>query len=445
MFSSYFKLALKVLSRKKFFTFISLFGISFTLMILMIITAFLDLELGDYQPLSERDRMLFVERVSTSMWVPDTTFVIDSQLVASVMQYDTTHDINENRVSMSSSDGAFRVFDQHLRNLSSVEAMTIFNSGPSFSIFKNGKKLEYDGVYSDAAYWQITDFTFLEGKPYGKQEVANQAQVVVMTEKAAREYFGSSDSYLNQEIELERKNFRVIGIIENTNTTHSTVDLDLFMPYTNMAAYQIEGDPMDLHGQFQAVFLAENEAALPNIKAEIKKIGENFVMPDPENYNRMEIVTYDFMEEYADDLIDAETAEESETYFWWGLITLLTLFILLPTLNLININISRIMERSAEIGVRKSFGADNGTILWQFVFENIILTIIGGVIGLLLAIGAIYLINDSGYLDDVIIHFNPIVFLYSLLVCLFFGVLSGIIPAYRMSQLKIVDSLKQAA
>ena len=62
------------------------------------------------------------------------------------------------------------------------------------------------------------------------------------------------------------------------------------------------------------------------------------------------------------------------------------LFLLLPTLNLVNINISRIMERSSEIGVRKAFGASSRTLVLQFIVENIILTFLGGVIGIVLSI-----------------------------------------------------------
>ena len=54
------------------------------------------------------------------------------------------------------------------------------------------------------------------------------------------------------------------------------------------------------------------------------------------------------------------------------------LFVLIPTVNLVNINISRIMERASEIGVRKAFGAPARTLVGQFLVENILLTLVGG-------------------------------------------------------------------
>ena len=55
---------------------------------------------------------------------------------------------------------------------------------------------------------------------------------------------------------------------------------------------------------------------------------------------------------------------------------------LLPTVNLVNLNVSRMMERASEIGVRKAFGASSRTLVGQFVVENVALSLIGGAVGL---------------------------------------------------------------
>src|SRR6201990_2989535 len=63
MLKNYFKLAIAVLRRRKFFTFISLFGISFTLTILLVLTAFIDKVVGDSYPDKKRDRSLYITRI----------------------------------------------------------------------------------------------------------------------------------------------------------------------------------------------------------------------------------------------------------------------------------------------------------------------------------------------------------------------------------------------
>ena len=72
------------------------------------------------------------------------------------------------------------------------------------------------------------------------------------------------------------------------------------------------------------------------------------------------------------------------------------MFMALPAINLVNLNVSRIMERASEIGVRKAFGASSRTLVVQFVVENLALTVIGGLIGFLLAGFVLRAINQSG-------------------------------------------------
>jgi putative ABC transport system permease protein len=124
-------------------------------------------------------------------------------------------------------------------------------------------------------------------------------------------------------------------------------------------------------------------------------------------------------------------------------IVLFALFVmLLPTLNLVNINISRILERSSEIGVRKAFGASSKTLVGQFIVENIILTFLGAAIGLLLSFIILQVINGSDLISNLHLTINFTVLFYSLVACLIFGLLSGVYPAWRMSRLHVVTALK---
>ena len=118
------------------------------------------------------------------------------------------------------------------------------------------------------------------------------------------------------------------------------------------------------------------------------------------------------------------------------------MFMLLPTLNLVNINVSRIMERASEIGVRKAFGATSGTLAIQFIVENIILTFIGGLIGLGLAFGILKLVQNMDVISYTQFTINFKVFLIAILLCVVFGFLSGVLPAIRMSKMQVVNAIK---
>lgn len=441
MFTNYFKLAIKVLGRHKFFTFISLFGISFTLMILMLVTAFLDTELGSHEPLSKRDRMVFLSQVIMKKMVTDTIMNVDSTIKNGVAIYDTTYDYSENNNSTSSSSVGFAFLNEQLRNVEGTENQTFYSPNSSFDIFINNNKLTFNGMYVDANFWDVFDFTFLEGRAFGQKEVDNQALALVISKEAAIKYFGKSEGVIGKMVTLEGKNFEVIGVAKTMRGPQG-FNPDVIIPYTNMNANLLENEN-DFQGGFEAIFLAKTKKDKKTIQAEIKKKAAQIVMPNPEYYNVLELNANTFHETYAKQLLYDEDASKSLKKVFWVLVALLSLFVLLPTLNLINLNISRIMERSSEIGVRKAFGASSGNILIQFVFENVILTIIGGFIGFILAFFLLKTINNSQALGNVILSFNFNIFIYSLIICLFFGILSGIIPAYRMSKMQIVSALKQ--
>ena len=118
------------------------------------------------------------------------------------------------------------------------------------------------------------------------------------------------------------------------------------------------------------------------------------------------------------------------------------LFVLIPTVNLVNINISRIMERASEIGVRKAFGAPARTLVGQFLLENILLTLVGAAVGFGLSMLALGVIQQSGIVSYGHFTLNPRVFAWGVMLAIGFGLISGVYPAWRMSRLNPVDALK---
>jgi putative ABC transport system permease protein len=137
---------------------------------------------------------------------------------------------------------------------------------------------------------------------------------------------------------------------------------------------------------------------------------------------------------------DAETGKVTKLFFI--IIIFVLMFLLLPTLNLMNINISRIMERSSEIGVRKAFGASGMTLVGQFIVENIILTFLGTILAIIFSFIILQALNGSELIANMHLNINLTVLFYSLVTCLVFGLLSGVYPAWRMSRLQVVTALK---
>ncbi|MEL6972885.1 MAG: hypothetical protein AAFO02_22160, partial [Bacteroidota bacterium] len=147
MLLNYLKLALKVLGRNKFFTAISLFGISFTLLILMLITAFYDAEFGKNAPLTEKDRMVFLGSLKLELANPDTVWTIDSTLMDGQMAYDSTFTIGEDVSSTSISQFSYDFLNKHLGDMETSANQTFFSGGHDYDIFLDNRKISIDALY----------------------------------------------------------------------------------------------------------------------------------------------------------------------------------------------------------------------------------------------------------------------------------------------------------
>ena len=413
-------------------------------MILMLITAFFQTELGGDAPLGKKDQLVYLDYIETFKQYQDTIPEVDSTMMDGVMRYDTTgFKYEDSGRSMSRGPGSIKFWTTHMEDVPFVKTRTIYTAYQSFDIFINSNKLTFSSTFTDGNFFDIYNFKFLAGGGFGNQQVENQAQVVILSKEACKAYFAIDrdfDAAIGKEITLDRKNYEVIGVINRVNNSFSFLKSDVFIPYTNLPAETLNKERFN--GLFSCTFMAESSSKVRNVKEELTKRSKVIPLPNPERHDQLEYYPATFGERYAWTIMRMETPAESYKYALGALIFLLTLFFMLPTLNLINLNISRIMERSSEIGVRKAFGAHSGNILFQFVFENIVLTFIGGIIGFVLAMLLLNAINGSNFLNGTILSFNYKVFIYSFLICLGFGVLSGFLPAWRMSRVHIVNAIK---
>ena len=442
MLTNYIKLAFRILSRRKFFTFITLFGISFTLGILMVFLSFLQTELGSNKPLSNIDDLVLVNGLRLQYIFYDTLTNIDTIVANEGIRYDTTYEHKRRGSRQWNSDMNNQIAEQFLSDLPSVVEQAIYSTA-NFDVYVDGIKLQLGAVYSNPNYWNVFDHQITEGRVFDDKEMENAAQVVVMSTKTAQDYFGKTSGVLGKEILLDGKNFKVIGLYPHKGKIIPYVCPDLVMPYTIIDE---DTQPTFYHGFYNVALLKKESVSAERVKDEVKHAASIIPLDHPskpEGYNEVVLSPKTYQEMYAQGIYYEPEASKSHKIMKWILLSLLLFFILLPTLNLINLNVSRILERSSEIGVRKAFGAHQSTLIIQFIVENIVQTIIGGFIGLLLAIGLITLINQGGYLGKATLVFNFKFFLYSFIVVLIFGILSGLLPAYRMSKLQIVKALKQ--
>lgn len=410
MLKNYFKIAIAVLKRRKFFTFISLFGITFTLTIIIVLTAFIDNVTSANYPEVNRDRSLYINFVQ---------------------QKNTKYGYTQN------GPASYYYMDHYVNTLKTPEKVAISSLFTSVNTYVNNKKLVVNIKYTNEAYWDVMQYEFLEGKPYSQQQIDNSERVAVITEDLKKNYFGDASNVVGKYIEADNVQYRIAGVVKSVPVTMLLSYADLYAPYT---VSKSDYKSRTLSGLYGAVILAHSKSDLPKIRQEYANVVAK-IKPENKDFDRFFSHADSYIASFTRQMMgDPDNSGIQIVVIAVSIFILF--FMLLPTLNLININISRIMERSSEIGVRKAFGASSGTLVWQFIIENIILTFLGAAMGITLSFIILQVINNSNLITNMHLSINLTVLIYSLIACLVFGLLSGVYPAWRMSRLQVVTALK---
>jgi putative ABC transport system permease protein len=410
MLNHYLVLAVKVLLRRKFFTFISLFGISFTLLVLTVVAALFDHSFGPGAEEPLQDRTLYAGRAV--MYAKNNTW---------------------------SSNAGFKLLDGYARGLPGVERLSLYENSHTVHSYLDGRKVSSGLKRTDDEFWRILQFEFLEGGPFGTADVA-EARFVAVINRTTRQRIFDGRNAVGQSLEADGQRFRVVGVVEDVSEMRSVPSADIWVPYTTA---KTDAYKREIMGDWNAIALARDKAAMAGIHEEFNSRLLRVELPDKD----YEAIVAPFETKFAGfaRLMPTADRKDPESQVWKMvalLFVLALLFILIPTVNLVNINISRIMERASEIGVRKAFGAPSRTLVGQFLVENILLTLIGGTVGFVLSIFVLRGIAQSGLFSYARFTINLRVFAYGMALAVVFGLISGVYPAWRMSRLNPVQALK---
>jgi putative ABC transport system permease protein len=338
----------------------------------------------------------------------------------------------------------YKLLDRYARGLEGVERLSIFSSGNNVQSFLRGQKITSTLKRTDGEFWQILDFTFVEGAPYTTTDVENAAFVAVINETTKRKFFGER-SAIGQTLEADGQRFRVVGVVPDVSRVRFVPFADIWVP---LPTAKSDAYKRDLVGDFLGIALATNTDALPRIREQFNTRLAHMEFDDPKQYKSTVAPFETKFDSLAREAPFVGDTRDPRTQGWkltLALVGLGLLFMLLPAVNLININVSRIMERASEIGVRKAFGASARTLVGQFIVENVILTLVGGAIGFVLSFFVLRALNASGWIQYAHFQINPRVFLHGLAIAGLFGLLSGVYPAWRMSRMNPVQALKGAS
>jgi putative ABC transport system permease protein len=423
MFSNYLKITFAVLMRRKFLTFVNLFGAAVTMLVLVVGFALLESFLS---PSGAQQRQSQILTVSEMMLDGrPATFLITAP--------------------------GFNFHRDYIAPLETPDKTSFTLRPLETSSYISGRKVTSQLRPTDAAYWEILDFELIEGRVLAADDVDQGRFVAVINEATANTWF-PGESALGKTIIANNDTYEVVGVVVNEPATSMLAYADIWTPLTTNPSYY--NDWSNSNGQ--SMLYVEDPSKHAAVREELYQAVEEFAFnPNPDVYKSIAVRAWTPLQTLATELIeefsspgfgdfDAVAANYSihrVPEFLAVASVAVLLFMSLPAINMANLNIGRILERAPEIGLRKSAGASRRVLAGQFIFENVVVSMLGGLVALALAPILLWLLNDT-LITYGQLKLNGPVFVAAFVFVLVFGVLSGAYPAWKMARLEPAAALR---
>jgi putative ABC transport system permease protein len=283
-------------------------------------------------------------------------------------------------------------------------------------------------------YSKVQTIKLNEGQFFSATQVNGVASAVILGASVAEELFGRVDGLVGETVRINEQPFRIIGVLKEEGGSEfgPSIDDQIWVPLSTAQSRLL---PRKLKNQVDLIYVsAVSSDAVDSAEDEI-----TLILRDRHNLRLEEddfvIVTQELFLDFA------STVTGVFTIFLGGVAGI---SLLVGGIGIMNIMLVSVTERTKEIGLRKAVGAKKIDILSQFLIESSLLSVIGGIIGIIvgwllsLGIGRIAAAND--FLLDPAITLNSVLLatLFSAAVGLFFG----IYPANRAAQLEPIEALR---
>lgn len=306
---------------------------------------------------------------------------------------------------------------------------------------------------TDRGFWEVFTFDFIDGKPYEQADVEAGLPKAVISESLAKRIFTRSD-VAGEYIDLDGKDVQVCGVVKDASTATPITVGEIYLPLYFLDKLRPSSFDYGLSGSVQLYLTAPSEDDIESLRSEVQEVFKQHNLQDTELDNNLmnqpDIWWKNYFRTECNHEPDIAKAVR-------GILYMLLALLFIPAMNLCGMISSRMDERLSEMGLRKAYGATNRSLIGQILTENLLLTVIGGLLGLALA----YIITIAGgetilnLMDENVTLFKTIstkinlemlinlpLFLTVFGVCVLLNLISALVPTLLALRHPIIHSIQ---
>ncbi|HEY9189830.1 MAG TPA: ABC transporter permease [Sulfurovum sp.] len=276
-------------------------------------------------------------------------------------------------------------------------------------------------------YLQIQNWKLEEGREFEKNELRTGQKVCILGQSIIKNLSATPDSIMGNKIRLKNFSCEVIGVLESkgANTFGQDQDDVVLIPYS-LFQRRISGSD-NLHLMMAAV---KENVPLEEARIQIERVlREHRHIENP--------VDDDFQVRSMTALLDTISQVTTVLTVMLGAVAAISLIV--GGIGIMNIMLVSVTERTREIGIRMAVGAMAKDILIQFLIESIVLSGLGGIVGIVT--GILITLGVANWLDIVLV-IDPSITVVALVFSMLIGILFGIIPARKAAAMNPIDALR---
>ncbi len=312
-----------------------------------------------------------------------------------------------------------------------IAVAPLLQGGAEVSTGKESSQVSVSGVTPD--YASVANEAVSEGEFIGADHVLARSAVAVIGPDTAENLFGRKEGVTGETVRIDGQPFRVIGVLESKGGSgFGSQDDRIMVPLTTAQTRLFQ------RGVRGSVDMIQAQAAdSDSVNLAVEEVSALL-----RTRHRTEFGMDDFTIFTQQSILDMTSQITGVLTLFLGGVAAISL--LVGGIGIMNIMLVSVTERTREIGLRKAIGARKRDILVQFLSESILLSLVGGIIGILLAwgistlIGAIAAASGTPIEPEIGIDSIALATLFSMAV----GLLFGLYPANRAASLQPVEALR---